>query len=434
MAGVHETAIYSSLHELESVETMLREGLPLECLTEETMRPVVQWVFDAYYASGMKQAPSRAAILEVYGEVIEDAGVELADEDEQTESVAVAIERLKSDWIEAQFQEQFREAALQVRDADAAKKIPIATEHTLKLLMLTVRLAPATSQADAHEGVRDAVQRYQERQNSQGVAGMKLGWDQVDTHTGGIQPGELAILAAGPKAGKSQFLARSALLEFMEAGRHVALFTLENSVEMTWDRMVCMHLGIDPRKWQRGECSEHEVERVRGYEDAVRDAPGSIHIISPGRGERTPAALVRRAEILGAESLYIDQLTFLEHEDPRNKPRHVIVGEIMHDLKTLISAQSKRIPCLLAHQINREGVKAAEKSDHLRMDHLAESAETERTADWVFGLYVSPAERTMLRAKLQILAARREELAAWQVTWRRDTTWSEVLRPIPVEW
>lgn len=433
MAGVHETAIYSSLHDMEAVELMLREGLPLECLTEETMRPVVAWVFDAYHRSGGLQAPSREAILEVYGDVIEDAGVELADEDVQTENVAVSIERLKSDYIESEFQAQFRQAAIEVRDADPAKKIATATDQTLRLLDLTVRLAPASAQADASEGVRDAVQRYRHRQEQTGILGMRLGWEEIDVHTGGIQPGELAILAAGPKAGKSQFLARSALLEFM-AGRRVVLFTLENSVEMTWDRMVCMHLSIDPRKWQRGECTEEEIERVQKYEEAVARAPGAIHIIGPSRGERTAAALVRRAEVLGAESLYIDQLTFMESPDPKGKPRYQIVGEIMHDLKTMISTGANRIPCLLAHQINREGVKSAEKTDHLRMDHLAESAETERTADWVFGLYVSPVERTMARAKLQILAARREELAAWQVTWRRDTTWSQVISRLPVEW
>src|SRR5690606_40673143 len=68
---------------------------------------------------------------------------------------------------------------------------------------------------------------------------------------------------------------------------------------------------------------------------------------------------------------------------------------------------------LLAHQINREGVKAADKTGYLEMYMLAESSEVERTADWVFGLYRSHDERIAELAKLQVLAARREDITSW---------------------
>jgi hypothetical protein len=76
------------------------------------------------------------------------------------------------------------------------------------------------------------------------------------------------------------------------------------------------------------------------------------------------------------------------------------------------------LACLLAHQINREGVKKAEQNDSLEMWMMAESSEVERTADWVFGLYASKMEMIGGMAKLQILAARRETLKSWRITWR----------------
>ena len=73
----------------------------------------------------------------------------------------------------------------------------------------------------------------------------------------------------------------------------------------------------------------------------------------------------------GPTVLIIDQLTFIEPPDERAAP-HIQIRDITHDLKTLISTGRDKMPCLLAHQINREGVKAADKVGYLEMYHLAE--------------------------------------------------------------
>jgi hypothetical protein len=104
----------------------------------------------------------------------------------------------------------------------------------------------------------------------------------------------------------------------------------------------------------------------------------------------------------------------------------------MHDLKELISSGGSPIPCMLAHQINREGIKKAEQSDHLEMYMLADSSEAERTADWVFGLYASQVEKISGRAKLQILASRREVVKNWMITWRPGVGLSRVLHDLPL--
>jgi hypothetical protein len=72
------------------------------------------------------------------------------------------------------------------------------------------------------------------------------------------------------------------------------------------------------------------------------------------------------------------------------------------------------------------GVKKAEASDFLEMWMMAESSEVERTADWVFGLYASRMEQIGGMAKMQILAARREVLKNWRITWRPGVRLSQV--------
>lgn len=201
-----------------------------------------------------------------------------------------------------------------------------------------------------------------------------------------------------------------------EKGRAVCLFTLENSVEMAEDRTACLALGIDPRDWDRGVCTPEQVARVREWVDRLEQADVPLWIVQPPPGQRNVESMVREAQLRGAQSLIIDQLTFIEVPDERLS-RTLQIRDVTHSLKSLISTGRDKLPCLLAHQISREGVKAADKVGYLEMYHLAESSEVERTADWVFGLYRSKANVGDDTAMLQTLAARRAPLESFSMTW-----------------
>lgn len=214
----------------------------------------------------------------------------------------------------------------------------------------------------------------------------------------------------------NSFLMAHVGLKEWQAGKVPVLFTLENSVEMTLDRLAVMATRVSYRAWQQGELPPDDLERVREWIEAMSNDDHPFHILQPPPGARSVEALVKQAQILGADTLLIDQLSYLEARDER-QPRHLQIREITHALRGMISSGRHKVPCLLAHQINREGVKAADKNDYLEMLHLAEGSETERTADWVFGIYRSKMEVGHSRAKFQTLAARREVPKHFMLQW-----------------
>jgi hypothetical protein len=225
------------------------------------------------------------------------------------------------------------------------------------------------------------------------------------------------------KVGKSYFLDRVALHEWINQKHDFVLYTLENTVQMTMNRIICLHLGINPRAWLHGEVAEEKVAQVRAFiADVMPTLPANLHVLAPTRGSRTPQMLVREARMLGVTRMAIDQLTHVEHPDPGRKPRHELFNENVHEFADLIKDGREPISLLVAHQINREGVKAAAKQGYLEMVHLAESAGVERAADWIFGLFQSHDERTQRLAKFQTLAARREDTKNWRITWDPDTS------------
>lgn len=416
MTSRAETVLYSLLSDTDAVEYLAQTMFPLECVPTTAMRPVVAWAISQYYTSGMKQAPSREALTEEWHDLLADEEIELVPETEEIDTVEWATANLRSQRIYAEFSRWSTDAVTAMAEATVGAREEVLGDQARKLYELLNGLRLRHGETKAAEGIAAAVTAYEQRSVSEQLLdGMAFGWAPVDTYTYGIHPGELAVLAAGPKTGKSWVLARTAWHEANERGRRTVLFTLENSVEMTWDRIICMNLGIDYRAFQRGQCGPVEENRIRAERERVQAIEVPLTVIHPDRAERTPEDLIRRAQSHRAESVLIDQLTHVKHANPGRKAKHEIVGEIIHDIKALISEPKTALPCLLAHQINRDGVKAAQKQQKLEMYMLAESADVERASDWVFGLYQGEVGRQEESALLQTLAARREEPKAWKL-------------------
>jgi len=420
MSNTAEVALVASLFDTDSLESLVKEGLDLECIPTEALRPVVSWSLDRFFESGRTQAPSRNALMSVWQQHLEDAEIEVPAENEQVDNIEWAIDHLKSQYVHYTYQQWQKSAAMAMSSASAPDRIRVLNEQIDGLMSLSLNMQPRHRSVDFADIFSESFNLYEGREIAGNTSrGLTFGIPLVDIHTFGIHDGELAVVAAPPKTGKSYFLNYVALQEAMR-GRVVALFTLENSIEMTVDRLVCFALGLNSRDWQRGNLSAEDKERVRWYQnDELPKLKENLRIISPEPGRRTPESMYREAQTLGAQGLIIDQLTFVEHPNPNaNRSRHVVIGDIMRELKQIISTGRDQMPCVLAHQINREGVKAAEKTGKFEMYMLAEGAEVERAADWVFSLYQSNIQREVFQATLQILASRREDLRAWEMDWR----------------
>lgn len=417
-----EDVLYLSLTDIDRLETLALIGLAEEAIPAESMRPVVKWAIDEFYRSGRKTAPSREAMLETWGTVIDDARIELLPEDEDADTTEWAIEQLKSQYVWTEFQDFTRNAVKLMASASELERVPLLGVITDQLNEMNMSLQNRQRQLNAAEGFSEALSKYEARTDDNHVRrGMFFGMPMVDDHTNGIHPGEIAMLAAGPKTGKSWFLNWVALREW-ERGRRVVLYTLENSVEMVYDRMACMHTGVSYRAWQRGQCTPEEIDRMKAFtEEAINpDHKGQLHVIMPDEGDRTMQSMVRRAHTLGAQSLLIDQLSFVEIPESASKQRlqrDQVIALLMRQLKTAISMTGEPLPVLMAHQVNREGVKLAKKLGYLQMEHMAEGSEVERTADWVLGLYQSTVQRQAGEAMLQVMASRREDVNQWDMTW-----------------
>jgi hypothetical protein len=131
--------------------------------------------------------------------------------------------------------------------------------------------------------------------------------------------------------------------------------------------------------------------------------------------------MIQRAFSMEAESIIIDQLSFVEKPPgSRARERKDVFAENINEVFTLISEGREKIPALVLHQIKREGAKEARKTGRYVMDDMAESSEVERVASFVFSAIQSKEDFQAQEAVFQMLKSRRTSVKNWRMTWRLD--------------
>ncbi len=424
MAGAAEKSLFGMLTEVDSIETLVLEGFDPKFIPSAELRPIYEWVIHQYRQSGNMSAPT--AIMFKESEYPDNGGKSMADvleeydinlDDTPDESVEWVIEELRARHLTKRSGEWTKSLAETITKAPTSDRPRLFTEKVSELVGISMEIQTRRNAVEIGTDAHDIMSEYEARKASLGqFDGMRLGLPDVDRHTNGLHPGELMVIGAPPKTGKSYMIDRVALEEF-RAGRSVALNTLENSIEMTRNRIACLATGANPNRFEMGQCTNEEEAAVRAWiEDELIPADNQLWILSPNVGARTAEHIVMEAKARSCDTLLIDQLTFMEAADTR-APRYLQIREMTHSVKTMISTGSNRMPCLMTHQLTRDGIKTARKNGYLHMEDMAEGSEVERTADWVLSMWQSEDARQVNQFLLQILASRRRDILNWDIHW-----------------
>jgi replicative DNA helicase len=388
----------------------------LEIIPTELVRTLLVWALDQYYASNRTVAASGSAIKETWSTELEQAEITL-DVDTETDSIEWAIEQLRINYATWRSQEFAKSFVTKVVKSDPTARLLAIQEGAQDLYRLSEALRSRRQEMNGLEGFEDAILRHQRRKEEGRVTmGLTFGWPLVDEHIFGVHPGEIAVVAAGSAVGKSWIGGRVTLNEWCN-NRRTAHFTLENDLPMSFDRLVCMAARVNYETWQRGEGDEGDMQRVELQREKLKGYAKEPLFLMPSDREATVVAMVRKALAEGADSIVIDQLSHVT-ADRGIRERREQIAKIMRDLKGVV--REAQIPCLMLHQINRDGKKEAAKTGRYTMEHMAESSEVERSADFVFTVYQSEEDRVLQQAILDTLKFRRGPLKTWELAYRLD--------------
>ena len=225
----------------------------------------------------------------------------------------------------------------------------------------------------------DFIQDHSDGQGKQDFVSFGLK-DLDERMDGGGRPGDLIVLGARPRMGKTAMAMTIAAHVAVNQGLPVAMFSMEMPRNQVYKRLMAMRAKIHLSRIKRPERLKdfdwpgitEAVETLRAVPFHVNDQAGlNINQV------RTKArALKRRAGKLGL--VVVDYLGLMSGTDPK-QPRVYQIEEITKGLKSL--AKELGCPVLLLCQINR-GVE--QRVDQMPMlSDLRDSGSIEQDADIV---------------------------------------------------
>lgn len=199
---------------------------------------------------------------------------------------------------------------------------------------------------------------------------------QIDNQTGGLEGGDVIILAARPAVGKSVFAGQMAL-NWAKQGLRVGYYNLEMQPEQLYERWLASESGIKMGTIRKATSATEDVWRRFNVANEVFAQVGVNLVVTSGT--KTVSEIRREIRHMNYDVLVIDYMQLLEPEGTYQGNRAAEVADISRGIKAI--AMENKIPVIALSQLNRAS--ELKKSKEPTMAELRESGAIEQDASIV---------------------------------------------------
>lgn len=278
---------------------------------------------------------------------------------------------------------------------------------------LNIQAAP---EGDMTREGPDILADYAERQAAHlhgKFQGVRFGVPSIDTKIGGLQPGELDLIAGYSSDGKTSLCVQAIWSAAVEQGVNSVYLTSETLRAQVRRKIVARHSalpmfehpegGINSRSLKEGTLTVQEEEILKAVVDDLTHNPayGRLLIAQIPRGATVTAseqALYRYNRQFEVRFTVWDYLALWTPGQKRQSDRESL-GGIVKEAKVVASSfdNGRGITILSPWQVNRKAREEAERLGYYTSSSLAETAEATNTADVAISVFAKPGENTSPR-------------------------------------
>ncbi len=241
-------------------------------------------------------------------------------------------------------------------------------------------------------GVEDTFAKADLRRRGD-VLGVPFGLIDLDRLTGGLQAGELTIIAARPSIGKTALAMHTFRTAIQTIQQTVAFFSLEMGATPIATRIVCAEAGIDADRARKGFLSDVELGLYKQAATRLTAFPGLVRDSSKLSGvDLLMQARLLKARYSDLALIIIDGLWLMDHPQGRGLNYATMVGETSRLVKR--AAKETGVPIMLLHQLSRNNEmragnrdRRAGRGDRPTLSDLRDSGAIEQDADLVIFIY-----------------------------------------------
>lgn len=214
------------------------------------------------------------------------------------------------------------------------------------------------------------------------ITGVPTGFTHFDDMTGGLQPGDLIVVAGRPSMGKTALCTNIAEHAAIKGKVPTAIFSMEMPSEQLAMRLISNLGRVNQSKIRTGRFADEDWPRISSAVSILSEAP----IYIDDSPSLTPTELRARARRLKREHglglIIVDYLQLMQVPGTKEN-RATEISEISRGLKGL--AKELHVPVIALSQLNR----AVEQRNDKRpvMSDLRESGAIEQDADVIVFIY-----------------------------------------------
>lgn len=404
-----ERKLLSKMTQLEHIRRVHDMGMREEVFEDPYNRLMFAFMMEYWQKSQMQQAPTWIVMETEY------PSIPLDHEVEET-----------TDWCVEWLQRRFKKNRIQDIVRRAAQSMEDDPDETLRSMWqeaydTRLIVEPRNTMSDMSTNVQDRRERYNVDKDNPNLLGVSFGLAELDEHTRGLRPGELAAIAARTKVGKSWILA-NCFVSAHKTGLRPLLYTLEMDIAEMEDRIDCLYSGVSYSKFIKRELSMDDMldlEKARAELEKAGIAP----LARPERGDRTVRMMTTQARQMGADIVLMDQLSWIdaEHHYTGDKAMQMKHGDLVSDLKQDIgSASAGKLATFIAIQHNRRATER-DQTGRGSLENLANSDLIGQTIDIGLGLWRNQDMRNSNLMGLDIMGTRRCDAKSWLLNWHLNS-------------
>jgi replicative DNA helicase len=240
---------------------------------------------------------------------------------------------------------------------------------------------------------------------SQRIRGLSTGFTKFDEMTGGLNPGELFILAARPSMGKTALALNIAqhIATHPKMRKPVAVFSLEMSSASLLTRLVCAAARVDQHKFRAGYLNQEERRKLQV---ALADLTESPLYLDDTAGANLMDVHSKLRRMKSEHGLSLVVIDYLQLMSGRGENRNQEVSALSRGLKLM--AKDLDVPFIVLSQLSRAS--ETRPGDHKpQLSDLRDSGSIEQDADLVAFIYreeVYKKDREDLRGLADLIIAK----------------------------
>jgi len=235
-----------------------------------------------------------------------------------------------------------------------------------------------TSDIDITENPMQRWEEYLFRKENPGLLGVPTGFPTIDAATGGLQNGQLVIIVAPPKTGKST-LALQIAQNIHLKGSTPMFQSFEMSNHEQLSRYVAMRARVSHTRYQNGALTNDEEARVKTKLMNMEHMREKFWLVDSAAGA-TVSGIASKIQILQPDVVFIDGMYLMMDENGEKPGSPQALTNITRSLKRL--AQRVNKPIIISTQILENKM----RNGQVTTDAIGYSSSFHQDADVIFGL------------------------------------------------